>query len=532
MASKWIWSVVLFVVVLLVAAGAAPAAAGSGPVGWTKYPPNPVFDVGATGAWDSGNVYDPVVLYDGSTYRMWYTGDQGGNPRRIGYATSTNGLTWTRSAVNAVLSEGDSGSWDDSGVRGAAVISDGGLFKMWYTGNNAAGDVRIGYATSNDGITWNRYGSNPVLDLGPAGAWDDLRVSRATVLKDGSTYKMWYEGRSSSGAVSFGYATSTDGIIWNKYAGNPVLTSSPAPAWDYSIYSPHVILADGVYHMWYAGGNFSGTAYETGYATSADGIQWTKRGRVIQQGPDGAFDRYGADFPTVLRVGDMAKMWYSGYDGSTYRIGYASAPWLDLDHTAYLPLAQRNAGACTPLWSDDFSDYHSGWPIEDETNWKCGYTGGEYQMIVRAPGWSVGRTAGLQMADGAIAVRMRFATAGDARDNGGIHFGIQPDQTANFYRLAVSRDGSWAIQRHGSSGYHDLAQGAAASYQPYPGTNRLKVVRSGAAIMAYLNGQWLATVSDGNYMGSLWVGLVAGTDAGNADVRFDDYAIYPVSCGD
>jgi hypothetical protein len=69
-------------------------------------------------------------------------------------------------------------------------------------------------------------------------------------------------------------------------------------------------------------------------------------------------------------------------------------------------------------------------------------------------------------------------------------------------------------------------------YLPYPATNRLKVVRSGATITAYLNGQWLASVSDGSYMGSLQVGLSAGTDAGNADLRFDAYGVYPVSCAD
>jgi len=42
----------------------------------------------------------------------------------------------------------------------------------------------------------------------------------------------------------------------------------------------------------------------------------------------------------------------------------------------------------------------------------------------------------------------------------------------------------------------------------------------------------MTTVSDGTYTDAGQVGLVAGTDAGNADLRFDDYGVYPAWCAD
>jgi hypothetical protein len=138
------------------------------------------------------------------------------------------------------------------------------------------------------------------------------------------------------------------------------------------------------------------------------------------------------------------------------------------------------------------------------------------------------------MSDGVIVASMRFAAAtGGSGDNGGIMFGQALDNNWNFYRFTVQRDGFYCIQRHvATSGWVTLNCGTATGYLPYPATNRLKVVRNGSAITAYINGQFLATVFDSNYVGSLRVGLSAGSGTHSADLRFDDYGIYPVGCND
>jgi hypothetical protein len=232
------------------------------------------------------------------------------------------------------------------------------------------------------------------------------------------------------------------------------------------------------------------------------------------------FDKAAVVFRGALYIGTMNEV-----DGGEI--------WRRL-HTVYLPLVLKNLGPCSPTWFDDFSDIHSGWPIEDDASHTFAYTGGEYQIVGKDTDWALVATPGVQMTDGVIVVDMRFASAtGGNGDNGGIMFGQKLDNGQNYYRFTVTRNGMYCIQRHvDGSGWVALKCDTATGYLPYPATNRLKVVRDGSAITAYINGQFLATVSDSNYLGSLRVGLSAGSGTNSADLRFDDYGIYPVSCSD
>lgn len=86
---------------------------------------------------------------------------------------------WEKFVGNPVLDLGVSGQWDDTSVVAATVLLDNGVYKMWYAGNDGT-NSRIGYATSSDGINWTKYASNPVLDLGVSGEWADFNVNTPT----------------------------------------------------------------------------------------------------------------------------------------------------------------------------------------------------------------------------------------------------------------------------------------------------------------------------------------------------------------
>jgi hypothetical protein len=84
---------------------------------------------------------------------------------------------------------------------------------MWYTGGDGTDEdsryFSIGYATSPDGINWSKYEQNPVLDKGDIGAWDSIGVVTSAVMFDSAMniYKMWYGGLDGSYGRT-GYATS------------------------------------------------------------------------------------------------------------------------------------------------------------------------------------------------------------------------------------------------------------------------------------------------------------------------------------
>jgi predicted GH43/DUF377 family glycosyl hydrolase len=307
------------------------------PGAWVKLISNPVLATGTPGAWDDQFTFAPSVLLDGATYKMWYAGSGAASPtRKFGYATSPDGLTWTRQGSGPVFDAGPSNGWDAK-IGFPSVIKDGSTYKMWYTGLNASDAGQVGYATSPDGVTWTRYPGNPVLSFGAGSSWDATYVGSPNVVKVGSLYQMWYRGGLSGG---IGYATSPDGIAWTKYSGNPVIARGSG-GWDHTAYHPRVIYAGAGYHMWYSGCDPAGNLCQMGYATSPDGAQWTRQGLVLPQGAAGAWDRGGADHAAVALVGTTLKMWYSGFDGTFYRIGYASTTANSLGQKLFLPMAIR-----------------------------------------------------------------------------------------------------------------------------------------------------------------------------------------------
>ena len=196
-----------------------------------------MLDLGASGTWDTRHACFCTVLFDGTNYRMWYTGNDGSD-YRIGYATSVDGIEWEKHPNNPVLDLGESGTWDDSHVGFCTVLFDGTNYRMWYTGHDSS-NYRIGYATSSNGIEWEKHPNNPVLDLGESETWDDSDVMAPTVLFDGTEYKMWYNGLYSHQQSRIGYATSippsptlvckTDKPIYNPWESVQVLADVDNP---------------------------------------------------------------------------------------------------------------------------------------------------------------------------------------------------------------------------------------------------------------------------------------------------------------
>ena len=301
---------------------------GMAQISWEKYPANPVIDLGANGSWDDAHVSHPSVLFDGTKYHMWYVGDNG-SQRGIGYAVSLNGEVWMEYPGNPVLDDGLGDVWDGEFISQPSVLHDGTKFHMWYAGYDGT-NMRIGYATSNDGIVWNKHAANPVLDLGTSGSLDLVGVSSPTVMLKDNVYHMWYSGYDGTN-MRIGYATSGDGINWNKHIFNPVLDLGASGSWDaIGVSSPTVLLENkplegDTYRMWYTG--YDGTNMKIGYATSDDGTRWDKHSSnpMLDLGANGSWDAIGVSSPTVVLVGSTYRMWYTGYDGTNMRIGYATS---------------------------------------------------------------------------------------------------------------------------------------------------------------------------------------------------------------
>lgn len=273
----------------------------------------------SVGDWDSNRVNFPRVIFDAGQYRMWYDGYNPLMGYQVGLAESGDGITWTKHASNPLVGAGDPGEWDSLYRGQLAILKDGSLYKMWFSGGPDSGPWQTGYATSTNGLDWNIYPGNPVLPAGGSGDWDEMESDGPTVILDGGIYKMWYHGCNADYSVcSIGYATSTNGIDWSKYGGNPVLTPGNPGDWDEGgILWPYVVKNGGVYEMWYDSNG------QIGLATSPDGIVWTKSASnpVLTTGWDGV----GVIGQSVLLEGSTFRMWFRSGTGANLGIGYAES---------------------------------------------------------------------------------------------------------------------------------------------------------------------------------------------------------------
>lgn len=182
---------------------------------WIKCAGNPVL------GGDLGTCFDLCVLRDGAKYRMWFSW----RPQKsLALSESADGFTWSKPTI--VLGPTPTG-WEDDINRPAVVKRTDG-YHLWYTGQ-AHGRSEIGYATSPDGITWTRPAQSV---LKPDQPWEKVAVMCPDVLWDEKTkeYRMWYSGGEQYEPDAIGYAISPDGISWTKRP-QPVFEADPKTEW-------------------------------------------------------------------------------------------------------------------------------------------------------------------------------------------------------------------------------------------------------------------------------------------------------------
>lgn len=306
------------------------------PTAFTKCPLNPVLKVG-NNTWDNFEVEGPTIIkLANGTYNMWYEGeDTTYYPDRMGLATSVDGINWTKNPVPVI--NGAANTWEHYGVAEPAIIIDGATYKMWYSSGSPPPNtvVSLGYATSPDGVNWTKHTANPVMTAGPAGSFDEKAVLSPHVIKDSNIYKMWYTGWDNSplNLNRIGYATSTDGINWTKFSSNAVIDLGTAPgAFDkYSCASPWVIKDSSVYHMWYVGvGDAPDYTWTIGYASSPDGINWSKYSGnpILSPSNTPSWDSAKIGAPAVIKDNGFYKIWFAAHQSKEQtldkaQIGYA-----------------------------------------------------------------------------------------------------------------------------------------------------------------------------------------------------------------
>jgi predicted GH43/DUF377 family glycosyl hydrolase len=218
---------------------------------WSE-PPQSVLGPRPETGWED-DINRPVVIRREDGYHMWYTGQAKGRSA-IGYATSPDGITWKRRSDRPVLAP--ESPWEKVAVMCPDVVWDGKakLYKMWYSGGEQNEPNAIGYATSPDGLTWTKHAANPIFAPNPENPWEQHKVTACQVIQRDGWYLMFYIGFRDEEHAQIGIARSRDGITnWQRHPENPIVRPGENQ-WDHdACYKPYAIFDGSRWLLWYNG---------------------------------------------------------------------------------------------------------------------------------------------------------------------------------------------------------------------------------------------------------------------------------------
>jgi predicted GH43/DUF377 family glycosyl hydrolase len=285
----------------------APSGRSARPVFELGLESAPVLARGAPGEWDSVDVLNPSVVHYRDRYYNFYSGFDG-RTWRTGLAISQDGLRWEK--AGAVLSP-DLNSWEGDYIaaNGAAAFWQG-QFLYWYQAGPRE-HPRIALARSGDGKNW-RKTAEPVLETGPRGSWDERGVGDPYVVRAGGYFFLFYLGQDRARRQRLGLARSEDGIVWEKLRSNPLLELGEVGAFDENgLGEPAVWPGDGYYWMLYTGRDREENR-SLGLARSRDGARWEKLPFVFRG--DQRWNHRVLCDPEVEPRDGFVRLWFGGGD--------------------------------------------------------------------------------------------------------------------------------------------------------------------------------------------------------------------------
>jgi hypothetical protein len=292
-------------------------------MGWKKL--GRVFAPDGSSPWMTSHAYVPTPhALDENTIRVYVAFLDEGRIGRVGFVDldTADPTRLLRVSESPALDVGEAGTFDEHGVTPSCVVEHNGELRLYYFGWQRAAHVPYflfgGLAVSEDGgETFTRISRTPILP--PAG---DERICRSapSVLKEGSTWRAWYvaadaltdlKGRPVP-TYEIRTVPSDDGKSWSRHGTTALALASDD---EFGLGRPFVRPSADGYRMWYSIRSHS-RGYRIGFATSVDGISWTRRDEeaeigVSSDGWDSEMICFGAVQPTCRGT-------YLFYNGNDY----------------------------------------------------------------------------------------------------------------------------------------------------------------------------------------------------------------------
>lgn len=264
--------------------------------------------------WDSSDVLNPSVILKDGIYYNYYSGwDK--TAWRTGLATSIDGVNWEKYNKNPILDIREN-EWDNTYIaaNGSAVLFQDKIYYFYQGISQGTTDSKIGLAVSENGKEFEERTKEAVLTAGESGAWDSAGVADPYVIEINGTLYLYYLGQDRLGVQRLGVAKSTNGKEWIKYANNPIMDVGVKGAFDErGLGEPSVIYRAPYFYMLYTGRDIK-EQRNLGIAVSLDGVNWKKLSYMgmIEQEENTWNSKVICDSTLIETEDGEVMVWYGG----------------------------------------------------------------------------------------------------------------------------------------------------------------------------------------------------------------------------
>ena len=322
--------------ILLAGMAALPSAGPTPPFGkWTRLSAEPILSPGGDG-FESAGTFNPAVVEKDGKFVMLYRAQDRGGKSSLGYATSSDGVHFTKRSEPVLESEAPYEK--GGGVEDPRLQKFGETYYLTYTGyNNVDGggsdhkDAQLCLATSKDLIHWDRKG---VVMPSYKGKWNVKWTKSGAIVpeKINGKYWMYYLGDAKGQDTQMGVASSDDLVHWTDALDHPVMDSRPG-MFDSQVEEPGpppVITPAGIFLIY--NGADDNLVYSTGWVLfdKNDPTKAIARAKAPVFEPEKEWEKVG-QVPNVVFVEGLVpngKRWLFYYGGADKRVGVATAPIL------------------------------------------------------------------------------------------------------------------------------------------------------------------------------------------------------------
>src|SRR6202162_794218 len=318
----------------LIAFAAVAAVSFTPPFGkWTRLATQPIISPQGNGFESAGTFNPSVVKKDGKFVMLYRAQDRKGTSA-LGYATSEDGIHFTRRPEPVMVSEAPYEK--GGGVEDPRLQKVGDTYYLTYTGyNNVDGpatdkkDAQLCLATSKDLLHWERHG---IIIPAYKGKWNVKWTKSGAMVpeKINGKYWMYYLADAKGKGSQMGVAFSEDLLHWTEALDHPILSSRPG-SFDSQVVEPGpppVITSEGIFLIY--NGAADNLVYSTGWALfdKKDPTKVLARSEQPMFGPEQEWEKVG-QVPNVVFVEGAVhdgKRWLFYYGGADKTVGVATAP--------------------------------------------------------------------------------------------------------------------------------------------------------------------------------------------------------------